>query len=415
MKKLVLRVLSSLLLILIPFSNSMASVINFESATLTRTIRGTNSMDWSSGDRILINATLNAADFNGGGGESETSMSGGAPTGNNYDLDYHDFFGTPMYSRTVSYSPTLLEPWELFVTNQGDTVSQTTNSLSGVEAVPFVRNVKLQGAGLTPTVTWTIDDSWVSTDVAGKRVQVFLHDADGNRIWHSGNSASAANTSIAIPDGVLEEGKKYTARVKVFERDSVTYQPLSQTETFIDFTPLKEGSPDHVFMPVVSPDTNPDDDLGASAYFNVDVLADTPIFIDPLIAVGYDYRIGDPSDPLFSSVVLPFLGDDEYKLWLENETGLYLAATLYAGQEYTFGDLGVGFFRILGIEENLGLDPEDVTAFITELKFNSTGIFRGAMTPITKWVDPVPEPSSMLLFGFGLLGLAGAGRKKILS
>jgi hypothetical protein len=70
---------------------------------------------------------------------------------------------------------------------------------------------------------------------------------------------------------------------------------------------------------------------------------------------------------------------------------------------------------VTGIETSAGLDPNDVTAFITGLTFVSNGSFTGTMTPIKTFIpdgSPVPEPSTMLLLGFGLVGLAGVARKK---
>jgi hypothetical protein len=40
----------------------------------------------------------------------------------------------------------------------------------------------------------------------------------------------------------------------------------------------------------------------------------SPIYIDPLVAIGYDFQI--LSGPLFTSVVLPHIGDDLFALYL---------------------------------------------------------------------------------------------------
>lgn len=43
---------------------------------------------------------------------------------------------------------------------------------------------------------------------------------------------------------------------------------------------------------------------------------------------------------------------------------------------------GVDRFRVLGIESSAGLDPNNVTAFVTGLAFVTDGQFTGTMTPI---------------------------------
>ena len=41
-------------------------------------------------------------------------------------------------------------------------------------------------------------------------------------------------------------------------------------------------------------------------------------FIDPLVAVGYDYALSDGASPAFQSVELPSVGDDQFNLSLWN-------------------------------------------------------------------------------------------------
>jgi len=73
---------------------------------------------------------------------------------------------------------------------------------------------------------------------------------------------------------------------------------------------------------------------------------------------------------------------------------------------------GIDKFSVRGIEESAGLDPNDVTAFITGLTFTDDGVFSGTQTPIAVEVASVPEPSTYLLLGLGMLGLIGFTRKK---
>jgi hypothetical protein len=83
---------------------------------------------------------------------------------------------------------------------------------------------------------------------------------------------------------------------------------------------------------------------------------------------------------------------------------------LTGGSQYFFGGEGVDRFSIRGIETSAGLDPQNVTAFITGLTFVSAGSFTGTMTPITVETTTVFEPATMLLLIAGLAGLAGVRR-----
>jgi hypothetical protein len=62
----------------------------------------------------------------------------------------------------------------------------------------------------------------------------------------------------------------------------------------------------------------------------------------------------------------------------------------------------VSKFKVLGIDESLGLDPNNSTAFVTQVTFTGDGPFTGTMTAITA----VPEPSTWAMM---ILGFAGIG------
>ena len=159
---------------------------------------------------------------------------------------------------------------------------------------------------------------------------------------------------------------------------------------------------------------NPEDPFGRSV----------PYYFDPIVATGYDY---EASGAFFDSLTIPEqeginIGDS-LQLIIDGSTYEYLV-----GSTFNFGDLGItnlSEFGIRGIDSALGLDPSDPTAFITGLTFEGAGSasFTSAtdvnvrMTPITIDTDaqqpaPVPEPSTFLLLGGGLLGLGWYGRKR---
>lgn len=57
-----------------------------------------------------------------------------------------------------------------------------------------------------------------------------------------------------------------------------------------------------------------------------------------------------------------------------------------------------------GIEVSAGLDPNNVTAFITGLTFVADGQFTGTMTPVVTEIAATPEPATVLLLGASLMG-----------
>ncbi len=137
----------------------------------------------------------------------------------------------------------------------------------------------------------------------------------------------------------------------------------------------------------------------------------TCVFVDPLVAVGYDYFVD--SGPNFASVLLPSVGDNLYDLWLWNEVAnswTDSSVDLTGGSRYDFASEGVNKFRILGIEPSAGLDPGDATAFVTGLWFTNTGSVSMWQVPISLDTT-VPAPGALALLSLGLVGLGFVRRK----
>lgn len=158
-------------------------------------------------------------------------------------------------------------------------------------------------------------------------------------------------------------------------------------------------TPDNPLMPVVAE---------GSFTFDFGVEAGETVFVDPEVAIGYDFEV--QSGPNFASVLLPSgIGDDRYEIWTYDQDGdLTQLAALDAGVVYNFAGTGVDFFRVLGIETGAAIDPDDFTAFVTGLTFVNSGQVSMSQTPLTVNTDPsvnVNEPASAVLLSLGVIGL----------
>ena len=172
------------------------------------------------------------------------------------------------------------------------------------------------------------------------------------------------------------------------------------------------STPDNPLMPVET-------DAGWDFEFGVDLT--TRVFIDPDVAIGYDYVVN--SGPNVQTVVLPSIGDNLFDIYGWNGTDWdLLASDWLTGDVFDFGLGGTDRFRVMGIETDALLDPLNPTAFVTGLTFAGTGIVNLSQNPITVFVAgpgqgpgaSVPEPSILLLLsaGFVLLGI-GKRRKQL--
>ena len=281
----------------------------------------------------------------------------------------------------------------------------------------FVNNVSITGNGIAPLLQWDVPAS--GTTLTGASIQVRIIDeesADGTRITaarliHQANlplsqtsfqfgNGNFSNAALGLP-AELEMGRKYEISVQMDSRDAAG-NLLGRSRTFFELTPLADSGGDvKVYLPSAGPD--------GKFRFDVEVKRGETIRIDPVVAIGYDYEIG-VGDPLFRSVMLPDVGDGHFELWLDHGAGYVKATDLDAGDEYFFDGLGASRFRVLGIEPSAGLDPNDVTAFVTALTFAGDGRFTGTMTPIRLDVpDVVPTPGTAALV---VLGLWAATRRR---
>ncbi|MDO6840272.1 nidogen-like domain-containing protein [Paraglaciecola chathamensis] len=165
---------------------------------------------------------------------------------------------------------------------------------------------------------------------------------------------------------------------------------------------LPGDTAENPILPVINPETPTDYNFEF-----VIIEPETPIFIDPDVAVGYDYIVN--SGPNITSVMLPTgFGDDVYDLWLWDAALMDWFDTgedLLGGVTYDF-DTAVDRFRILGIEASEMVDPTDPNAFVTALTFDAAGVINMNQNAITEFVDDaqaVSAPAGLGIFALSLL------------
>jgi len=251
----------------------------------------------------------------------------------------------------------------------------------------------LTGSGTTATCNWTYEPN--SND---DRARITIRDlsnfrgkggVDGGGIAEEmfAQNLSSTDTSFIMPPGILKGNPPQLYSVSIQLDTLRAPQPFpfarlrSRSRSFFDFSTetLAVAGNAPVFLPIVDPTGSL---AGGPVYiFKADVTVGQTIFIDPAVALGYDYQIG-AGNPNFESVLLPEVGDNVFDIYLWNGSKYVFHASVGSGFEYKFPLGGVDRFRVLGIESSAGIDPNNATAFVTGLKFVSSGQFTGTMTPI---------------------------------
>jgi hypothetical protein len=393
--------------------NALAEPITLvsDSVNLFRSTVGANSVGSNTGDRVQFGADIV-------GGSAGTTIGAVYPaTGFTVSqLNCNPLaVNADFCSRTTAYNASrTTQPWTIQFRNGTDSRSVTSPTLVGAEtAVPFPTSVTISGSAAAPTISWVIPGGF---NPDGLRVNIFdknIIRADGGRdVVHTAAIASNA-TSYTLPASfssgqTLNANGQYAINLQLIEtRGHVAFtnnnaEILRRSSSFFDFTPKVASASQAVVLPTVSE--------GVYNFSVARVGPDSVTFIDPLVAVGYDYATG-LGDPNFASVILPGVGDGQFLLAF-TQGGVARTANLAAGVQYFFGGVGVNSFRVTDIETSAGLDPNDVAAFVTGLTFASVGAFTGTMTPLTVFVpDPVtgvPVPATL---GLVLLGLFGLSRR----
>ncbi len=374
--------------------------------------RAVNSLGFTSGERMRIGAV--SVRPNGSAGTTGVGSTVNLTSGQTFSRSI-PFGPSPaipdFFSRVMAYDPNLVGPWTMTFTNGSDTRSVTVSLPAGTQQAPFVGSITLSGTAANPTFSWAPP---AGTHVDGYRINIFdraLINQDAtkgpiNNGQVSGRDFAPSVTShtvtaadFTVPGYGFKLGANYTIEISLLQtRDGTSNTGNSNlkavSRVYADFSPREAGGP-VVNLPVLRPD--------GVYQFNMVVATGQTYYIDPDVAVGYDYAIG-AGNPAFRSVTLPTgIGDGRYDLYdTSGGSAVLLRHDLEGGESYDFGAAGVTHFRVLGIETSANLDPGSTTAFVTGLSFTGSGQFTGTQTPIAVSV-PEPGALALMLFGGGLL------------
>lgn len=154
--------------------------------------------------------------------------------------------------------------------------------------------------------------------------------------------------------------------------------------------------------------------------FDFPVTPGEVVFIDPPVAVGYNYFVGDPNGPLFASVTAPSLTlDNNFDLFTSSDacsTYSVSQGTINSGVAFNFTS-PVPCFSIRGIDIVEALEPTDTTAFVTGVSFDSAGTVNVTQSPIVVNVDdPTDIPGPVPALGvIAALRVSRQLRKRLLT
>lgn len=255
-----------------------------------------------------------------------------------------------------------------------------------------------------PANDGTVNQNVYVTRVGGLSAQAMLQrgdvvTADGAVFWNTRNATPGTH-------GINDAGQVAIMAQLTRDGGRTTFDALLRID------PLPGSSPGTPVLPTPGASApgggfvlQPGRNVGGF----VPVPRNRPVFVDPEIAIGYDYAVS-AGGPAIEGVLIPTAlphGDEDFVLEFDGHT-----VALKAGRQYSFTDLvagGVRQFRLSGINIDEALDPGHGNAFVTGLIFGEGGSddFSVTMTPLTA---NVPEPGTWALL---LAGLAWVARRRL--
>jgi hypothetical protein len=110
------------------------------------------------------------------------------------------------YSRSDVFNPALTGPWTITATRGTELATLQTPAIPDPELVPLVSNLRVEGLGPSPTVTWTLPDL---TGFDADRIFLRIYDDVTNNVFFQSDPLPATATEFRVPGGLLNPGGQY--------------------------------------------------------------------------------------------------------------------------------------------------------------------------------------------------------------
>lgn len=243
-------------------------------------------------------------------------------------------------------------------------------------------------SGLTPGAAFAIDINALSTEFGFFSSLLGLFDDAGALIAANAEFINDGGTERSLFGAVGSSGNLNLAITGREDRD---FEGLHFENS--DYSVSLSIGEEFALLP-----DNDELSDGTFRFTNVQVVDGEIIYIDPEIAIGYDFT---SSVLNFGSVTLPALPmDTMFTISFDDGTGT-ITENVLSNNEFLFTDFvaaGVSSFTVNGIDVSEMIDPTNPLAFTTAVSFLGSGTTDVTQTAIT---INVPAPSALALFALG--------------
>ncbi|SFG11254.1 hypothetical protein [Neptunomonas qingdaonensis] len=296
----------------------------------------------------------------------------------------------------------------------------TEPGLEGTTLIPEDLRVDFLGGAVS-----NIEFGFAVSDFqSGAGVTFSVFDGNNNLLNSAYQTSLFTDTSFgtsSFPEAVLSLNFPGVASYGVFDFDPEPSRYIIDnfTGTF-DSASINVAPPGSLPETALLPDNTGDPFFDFAINVGVNGLGtEFPIFIDPDVAVAYEYAVVQ-GQPHITSVIIPNIlpnGDGQFLVNLCGESTTY---SLNAGTAFDLGAItggdGADCFIISEIDTLEMLSPNDPFAFVTGLTFLNSGQVNVTQTPITTFVaspSAVPSPGTLALMLSSLFAYGFSRKLKI--